>query len=249
MGVGEVRYDDASLAQVAVASFNGSMLGGAEIEVKLDMNSQDGSKVVVKGIPPGLDWQELKDHFGTIGRVAFCDVKGGKGKGKGGKGGFGGGGGGFGGCFGGGFGGGCGGGFGGFGGGGGKGNVLAALGQLLGGMNMNQSMQGCGKAGGKALGGCGKAQQFGGGMMGGFGKGGGKSGIGEVRYDMPMLAQLAVPMLNGSTLNGGRITVTLDHASKDGSKLKVTGIRPGTGWQDLKDHFAAIGQVAFADIK
>merc|ERR1719162_2971755 len=48
------------------------------------MTSQDGSKLIVKGIPPGVEWQELKDHFASLGQVAFADVKGaGKGKHKG----------------------------------------------------------------------------------------------------------------------------------------------------------------------
>jgi len=82
--IGEVRYDNPEHAQHAMSLLNGSTVGGAVIEVKQDMTSKDGTKLLVTGLPVGLDWQELKDHFGCVGTVAFCDVKqvGAKGKGK-----------------------------------------------------------------------------------------------------------------------------------------------------------------------
>merc|ERR1719329_1871186 len=95
-------------------------------------------------------------------------------------------------------------------------------------------------------------------MKGGFGKKGGvsaeatsrgKGAIGEIRYDNPLHAQMAVAMLNGSAFNGGMITVNWDMNSKDGTKLIVEGIPPGTEWQELKDHFAQMGTVAFAGVK
>merc|ERR1712151_1421811 len=55
---------------------------------RLDPHSKDNTRLIVTGIPPGMEWQELKDHFKPIGRVAHANVKGGSGKGgKGGKGG------------------------------------------------------------------------------------------------------------------------------------------------------------------
>jgi len=84
-GGGEVRFDDAATAQHAVDTLNGSNLGGANITVMLDMNSQDRTKLIIGNIPPGIEWQELKDHFKQCGTVAFVKVNDeGKGKGKGG---------------------------------------------------------------------------------------------------------------------------------------------------------------------
>merc|ERR1711862_105161 len=37
-------------------------------------DSQDGTKLMVKGFTPGTQWQELKDHFGQVGPVAFAAV-------------------------------------------------------------------------------------------------------------------------------------------------------------------------------
>jgi len=217
--VGELRYDDPSIAQQAVDVLNGSKLGGVEITVILDKTSTDGSKLVVKGIPPGIEWQELKDHFASLGKVAFANVKGaGKGKGKG-K---------------------------------GKANVMGSNmvmvpAAMLGMMGMNPMMMGnfggcCGMKGGFGAG-CG--------VKGGFGKKGrgGTVQTGEIRYQNPMHAQVAVAMLNHSTFNGATITVNWDMASQDGSKLRIGGVPAGSAWQDLKDHFAQVGMVAFANVK
>lgn len=72
---------------------------------------------------------------------------------------------------------------------------------------------------------------------------------GEVRYDDPQHAQLALRTLNGSMLGASQIFIQTDPMSTDGSKLTVTGIAPGTDWRNLKDLFATIGTVAFADVK
>merc|ERR1712113_330284 len=53
---------------------NGTLLGGSQISVVAAPNSQDGSKLRVHGVPPGMQWQDVKDHFSTIGTVAFCNV-------------------------------------------------------------------------------------------------------------------------------------------------------------------------------
>jgi len=297
--VGEVRYDDPSHAQQAVIELNGSTLGGGEITVIQDTKSQDGSKLIVQGIPAGIEWQELKDHFASLGQVAFADVKGaGKGKHKG-----------------------VGkfmammnpmmmmgmspmmmGGFGGLPGGCasaspmGKGligkirydNPLHA--QMAVGMLNNSPLNGSaisvkfdmssqdgtkliiegippgsewqelkdhfGQMGVVAFAevkgaskGKGKGvesepkQKYG---KGGAAKGKG-NGKGEIRYDNPMHAQMAVAMLNNTVFNGGMITVNWDMASQDGSKLRISGVPAGSAWQDLKDHFAQVGTVAFAN--
>merc|ERR1719188_2439157 len=72
---GEVRFDDASNAQTAVHMLNGSVLSGSTIKVILDEQSKDGSKVFVSGLPAGLHFQALKDHFSSVGTVAFANVK------------------------------------------------------------------------------------------------------------------------------------------------------------------------------
>lgn len=174
LGEGEIRYDDPENAQKAL-SLDGSVLCGAHIKVVADPGR--GDKLRVFGLPARCQWQELKDHFATIGQVAFSAVKppelGGKG---------------------------FGGGFGGF-----------------------DMGKGCG---------------------GGFAGG----NMGEVRFDDPSLVQDAVDALNGSDLGGSVITVRIDQTSKDGSKVIVTGIPPGLDWQQLKDHFASVGPVAFASV-
>merc|ERR1711972_661102 len=73
--VGEIRYDDASHVPIAIAALNGSTLGGSQIVVMPDPSSTDCSKVIVWNIPPGTSWQDLKDHFSTIGSVAHSNVK------------------------------------------------------------------------------------------------------------------------------------------------------------------------------
>lgn len=227
----EVRYDDPVHAQAALTDLNGSVLGGGTISIQIDEKSQDGTKLMVNGIPPGIEWQELKDHFGQVGPVAFVQTSD-KGKGKGGKGApF-----------------------------GGKG-----AGAMMPNMMMNpwmmQMMQYWGApwmaAGGAMPGGAMPAAQMGGcaagagkgranAMSGGAGMGG---GTGEVRFDFPMHAQLAANMLNGSTLGGATISVGLDQSSQDGSKVWISGLPATVQWQELKDHMAQCGQVAFAKIK
>merc|ERR1719491_2760848 len=83
----------------------------------------------------------------------------------------------------------------------------------------------------------------------GMATGSGNGEVGEIRYDDPMHAQMAVSDLNGSTFSGSTITVRLDTKSKDGTKLVVEGVPSGTEWQELKDHFSQMGTVAFAGVK
>merc|ERR1712004_676834 len=77
-------------------------------------------------------------------------------------------------------------------------------------------------------------KMMGGGMMGGGMMGAGAGGAGskgEIRYDNPMCAQQALAGLQGTELNGAQITIGQDMNSKDGTKLWVSGIAPGTSWQ------------------
>merc|ERR1740121_2347437 len=73
--VGEIRYDDASHAHIAIQSLNGSPFGDSTISVQYDQSSKDGTKLMVTGMPPGTKWQELKDHFKAIGTVAYAGFK------------------------------------------------------------------------------------------------------------------------------------------------------------------------------
>mmetsp|Transcript_12889 Transcript_12889/g.22272 ORF Transcript_12889/g.22272 Transcript_12889/m.22272 type:complete len:416 (-) Transcript_12889:66-1313(-) len=72
---GEVRFEDAEAANTALTSMNGSFLGGGRIFIQTDPTSHDGTKLIVRGVQPGVEWQELKDHFGSVGTVAFCTIK------------------------------------------------------------------------------------------------------------------------------------------------------------------------------
>merc|ERR1719401_2801370 len=72
---GEIRYDDPNHTMQALQMLNNSNLKGSNITVEMDPKSQDGTKLVVSGIPAGLQWQELKDHFSPIGTVAYAGVK------------------------------------------------------------------------------------------------------------------------------------------------------------------------------
>lgn len=83
--IGEVRYDAREHAQRALEQLDGSILAGAAISLVLDGTSKDGTKLFVSGIPLGVEWQELKDHFSPIGTVGYAGIKGGgKGGSKGG---------------------------------------------------------------------------------------------------------------------------------------------------------------------
>mmetsp|Transcript_43301 Transcript_43301/g.114032 ORF Transcript_43301/g.114032 Transcript_43301/m.114032 type:complete len:202 (+) Transcript_43301:3-608(+) len=77
----------------------------------------------------------------------------------------------------------------------------------------------------------------------------GPTRVAEVRYVSPMHAQSAVESLNGSSFHGGTLNVLFDQFSKDGTKLIVSGVPAGVGWMELKEHFKAIGSVAFAGFK
>jgi len=73
--VGEIRYDDPTHAYDAGATLDGTQINGCTISIKLDPRSQDGTKLIVEGLPSGIEWQELKDHFNRVGPVAYAGVK------------------------------------------------------------------------------------------------------------------------------------------------------------------------------
>merc|ERR1719330_862685 len=119
--------------------------------------------------------------------------------------------------------------------GGGTGKLPSALSLKTGGMAAMAGMPGMGAMG---LG------------MGGMpGMGGGGSKVGEVRFDNPQSALVAIQALNESVLMGETIQVVADTSSADATKVLVSGLAGGVGWQDLKDHFKQVGKVSFAAIK
>merc|ERR1719188_1541472 len=93
------------------------------------------------------------------------------------------------------------------------------------------------------------AAMMGGGCFGAMGGMGAMGGCAEVRFDIPSSTMTAIQALNGSFVMGQQITVQADMTSKDGTKIIVSGLAPGVSWQELKDHFAQAGTVAFAGMK
>lgn len=230
-----VRYDDAATAQAAVLQLNGSLINGTPIEVALDHSSKDGTKLKVSNIPSEAAWQEVKDHFKTVGRVAFADVTG-SGKGA---------------CVGGtvryfttdeaqvaiatynntemnghtievrmhsGT----------------KDQTKIQIFGMPPGTEWQEVKDHFGQVGKIAF-----AETYTG--------GGTQTGI--IRYDDPGHAQIAAKTLNGSLLGGVPIWIELDQMSRDLSRLIVHGIPGGIEWQELKDHFKPIGTVAFSEVK
>eukprot|EP00933_Yihiella_yeosuensis_P061570 TRINITY_DN6439_c2_g1_i1.p1 TRINITY_DN6439_c2_g1~~TRINITY_DN6439_c2_g1_i1.p1 ORF type:complete len:581 (-),score=132.50 TRINITY_DN6439_c2_g1_i1:275-1939(-) len=283
---GEVRYAVAQHAQIAAQSLHGTMLGRSQILVQLDLKSQDGTRVLVHNLPAGTSWQALKEHFGQIGHVVFSQVHRGESP-RGGapppvapaypaaRGGA------------------C------------KavgevrysnpGDAQAAIAELSGrflkGHSVTIKADNTSKDGAKVLimgissavdwkdikdfmsevgpvayakvteipgvaapapSAAGRSAYGGresGGMGGGAAYGGGGQGaVGEVRFDDPAHAQMAVDRVNGTFVNGSKVYVSLDQASHDGAKIVVTGLKPSFRWQELKDIFSHIGQVAYAAV-
>lgn len=282
---GEVRFDAVESAQRAYQLLDKSVLMGVPITVVPDTHSQDGTKVLVYNMPPGIEWQELKDHFSQVGTVCFASIgrrgAGGKGADAGGstafahhapppsvKGGppcvgevrfsspdeasqamrtFNGG------SFG--------------------GNVInierdrssqdgskVLIYNLPGGtmwQDLKDFFSACGRVSFAGISGQKGAGKRGAAHFGADGGGGvvGANGvplppitIGEVRFENPQDADKAAQVLGGTLLNGGQISIHKDATAKDGSRLIVSNVPPGTPWQDLKDHFTAIGPVAYAGV-
>lgn len=70
----EVRFDHPDDALEALVRSNGSLIHGYQVSVELDPTSMDRSKLRVAGLPPGMQWQEVKDHFSQFGQVGFAQV-------------------------------------------------------------------------------------------------------------------------------------------------------------------------------
>jgi len=72
--------------------------------------------------------------------------------------------------------------------------------------------------------------------------------VGEVRFVDPEDSHAAVRRFNGTTQSGQRLRVEINPSSHDGAKIQVFGLKPGFKWQDMKDLFMQVGQVAYAKI-
>jgi len=229
--MGEVRFDSPNDTLAAFNQLHGSWLGDRQIWLSLDPHSPDQTKLFVSGLAPFTQWQELKDHFGCIGSVAFAQVKseaGGFHQGSasmglrsGGK-------------------------YGPWGGGGPKGACGKAMlpANRMWGLPHPSEVWASGKGTTYCKGAGNRPCR----AMAADGSSPPGTCSGEVRYDNPYCAQVAAEKLSGSFLHGAQISVKFDVGSKDGSKVFVYGIPPGCQWQELKDHFGQLGQVAFATI-
>mmetsp|Transcript_118417 Transcript_118417/g.313059 ORF Transcript_118417/g.313059 Transcript_118417/m.313059 type:complete len:162 (-) Transcript_118417:214-699(-) len=72
---GEVRFAERDGAETAILSLNGSLIRGCAIMVQRDDMSKDGTKLIVSNLPHGMQWQQLKDHFSPVGKVAYACIK------------------------------------------------------------------------------------------------------------------------------------------------------------------------------
>jgi len=228
-----VRYEDPKAAERAVIELSGSTMNDLPIQVELDAKSKDATRIIVTGVPSEAEWQELKDHFGKIGKVAFADVKGDSNATV-------------------------------------TGIVRYETAELA--ATALHALNGTQMDGNtievKMHPGTDESKLQITGMPPGtewqelkdyFGSVGkvlfaqtlnpATAGQGTVRYDDPADAQQAVEQLNGSELGGSTITVEIDPQSQDATRLTVRGIPAGIEWQELKDHFKCIGTVAFCDVK
>ena len=112
-------------------------------------------------------------------------------------------------------------------------------------MNMMQSGAGKGPGGGKLVKPSWKGKGSGGGKS--SRAAGGSAQTATVRYVDAETAQRAVEQLNASSMNGTPIEVAHDPRSPDGRKVIVSNIPSEAEWQEIKDHFKAVGKVEFAD--
>ncbi|CAE8616326.1 unnamed protein product [Polarella glacialis] len=176
-GVGEVRYSSPDSAKTALRRLDGGIVRGTRVTVKADNTSKDGTKILVMGLPGGCSWQELKDFMQDAGAVAFCKVE-------------------------------------------------AAPGGLP--AAVQYALPGYPAPGAYAP--------------------SAEAHVGEVRFEDPRHARKAVDRVHGTVVNGQQVAVTLNPSSQDGSKITVTGLRANYRWQELKDVFQHIGPVSFCAI-
>lgn len=242
--VAEVRFESAHDAMQVLQSLQGSSISGAPVQLDMDPQSQDGTKILVHGVPAATDWQEVKDHFSQVCPVSFCGFKDGKASEAmaqeaptGPR----------------------------------IGEVrfadpqqaAAAMERMQGkpifGHPVVLHLDEQSKDLTKVLV-CGLPAAVGWQMLKlHFAEAGSvvyagirdaSSGrVGEVRYETAEAAALAVEQLTGSSFKGVPIIVEIDATSMDGTKVLVHGLPPSAQWQDLKDHFKESGTVKYAGIE
>jgi len=229
VAIGEVRFADVAATQAAL-QLHGSALEGHAISVEADMKSKDGTKIIVRNLPDGIDWSRLKSHFEQCGLVKFTDVKrtgstpitgvvrfstpe----------------------------------------------QAQAALdlnGTVVDGHEVAIKVHGGSKDRTKLqlfnLPPHMQWQE----LKDFFTQNGipplfcdamsSECITAEVRFVEAQGAQLAVSSLNGGILGGAQISVAIDQMSTDGTRIVVSNIPAGIEWQELKDHFSQCGAVAFA---
>lgn len=221
---GEVRYETPDEADAAIASLDGADMNGFPITMVADRSSKDGTKVVVSGIPPGVEWQDLKDFCLQAGRVAFTKVvdagspmpqhpvmsrvsqMAGR----------------------------------------------AGSMALAGPKGARQSVLPA-KGGGKNsyadfVAAAWQTYNSGYTAAPAVQRAGPSRPVGEVRYASPEFAALALSELNGQLLLGERVKVKADLTSHDGTKVLVLGLPHNINWKDLKDFMKQVGDVAHAKI-
>lgn len=224
--IAELRYENPFDAQRALKEMNGEVVNGNQVFVMADQTSKDGSKLLVTGLAPGTDWKEVKEQFSAVGPVAFCQVKSGPEGGAGGA---------------------------------AKGSAgltphpPAQAPRQVFSSGAAQSFSSGVLQGGYAKGGVGHVSHAGGGLRpNGGGCAGAQSKVGEIRFEGPDAAnavQNAIQAYSGADFNGHILEVEQDIASKDGTKVWVRNLPLAVEWQELKDMFKEIGQVAFAATK
>lgn len=235
-GTAEVRFDSNQSAALALKKMKGVKLQGCQLDLRLDANSKDGTKLLIAGLPEGIEWQELKDHFAAIGDLAFVNIFGSKRHGP-------------------------------------RKTAEVRFDTALEASNAMNMLQGAEMEGGgsititKAPGSKDGTKLIVSNIPPGTNWGqvkdffqdvgfnvafsdifeGGPS-VGEVRYETAEAARAAMMSLNGTQIMGSTISIQPAPGSKDQTKLLVSGLGPAVAWQELKDHFGEAGTVVFCDV-
>uniref|UniRef100_A0A7S1RY35 RRM domain-containing protein n=1 Tax=Alexandrium catenella TaxID=2925 RepID=A0A7S1RY35_ALECA len=78
--IADIRFDSPDDAAFVVSELHGAVFevsgfGPNTMAVMMNQTSKDGTKVIVHGLPTGIEWQELKDFFKQYGQVAYAAVR------------------------------------------------------------------------------------------------------------------------------------------------------------------------------
>lgn len=217
---GEVRYDTPEEAETAIAMLNGADMNGFPLTMVADRSSKDGTKVVVSGIPPGVEWQDLKDFCAQGGRVAYAKVldagpqfsqppvmaR--------------------------------------------AGGSMAFAAPRGARFSSALPAKGAGKNSYSDFVAAAWATYNSGGHSAAppAHRAGPSRPVGEIRYASPDSASRAINELDGQNLGGERVKIKPDLTSQDGSKVLVLGLPHNANWKDLKDFMSTVGDVAYAKV-